>query len=156
MTLLLPLSRGCQNSVLAAAFLAGGTKGMVYARREISRQTGIPTSFLSQILQSLTRAGFLRAHRGARRGYSLSRPADKISVLEIIAVYDGPLDSRTCLLDQRKLCPGDRTCLVHQKRRQIQNELVKTLGEVKLSHMAKRLAFQNKKNEITQNPKEEL
>lgn len=52
---------------------------------------GLPAKFLESILNDLRRAGLLRSQRGAEGGYRLSRPANSITVAEIIRPLDGPL-----------------------------------------------------------------
>jgi Rrf2 family protein len=51
----------------------------------------IPPKFLESILLQLRRAGVVTAQRGPDGGYRLARPADEISLAEVIRVIDGPL-----------------------------------------------------------------
>jgi Rrf2 family protein len=51
----------------------------------------IPPKFLESILLQLRRGGVVTAQRGPDGGYRLARPADDISLAEIIRVIDGPL-----------------------------------------------------------------
>ncbi|HLL67685.1 MAG TPA: Rrf2 family transcriptional regulator [Micromonosporaceae bacterium] len=51
----------------------------------------IPPKFLESILLQLRRGGIVTAQRGPEGGYRLARPADEISLADIIRVIDGPL-----------------------------------------------------------------
>ncbi len=51
----------------------------------------IPPKFLESILLQLRRGGVVNSQRGPEGGYWLARPADQISLAEIIRVIDGPL-----------------------------------------------------------------
>lgn len=51
----------------------------------------IPPKFLESILLQLRRGGIVTAQRGPEGGYRLARPADAISLADIIRVIDGPL-----------------------------------------------------------------
>ena len=51
----------------------------------------IPVKFLENILMDLRRAGLVVSQRGAEGGYRLSRPANKITVAQVIRAVDGPL-----------------------------------------------------------------
>jgi Rrf2 family protein len=51
----------------------------------------IPLSFLQGILLDLRRAGLLYSHRGIEGGYALTRPAQDISVGEILRAMSGSL-----------------------------------------------------------------
>jgi Rrf2 family protein len=52
---------------------------------------GMPARFLLQVLRSLVARGILRSSRGVDGGYSLRRPPNRISLLELIEAIDGPL-----------------------------------------------------------------
>jgi Rrf2 family protein len=57
----------------------------------ISRAQSIPPKFLENILLELRHAGIVLSQRGADGGYRLGRPAEEISLAEVIRVVDGPL-----------------------------------------------------------------
>ncbi len=57
----------------------------------ISEAQGIPKKFMENILHDMKRAGIVRTRRGASGGYWLARPAEEISVAEVIRVVEGPL-----------------------------------------------------------------
>ncbi len=146
MARLMPLSQGCQYAIRTVALLSLKPAGTVFARSEVSRQTKVTSAFLSKILQTLTRAGLLRSHRGARRGYSLSRSPARISLLDVVEAYDGPLGHEGCLIDSYKLCPGDTVCAIHGQRMRIQKQLTRDLAAVKITEVAKVLHKRHWKN----------
>jgi Rrf2 family cysteine metabolism transcriptional repressor len=51
---------------------------------DIARRQRIPQKFLELILASLKQAGFVESRRGAEGGYRLARPADQITVGEVL------------------------------------------------------------------------
>lgn len=51
---------------------------------QIAQTTRVPSAYLSKVLQSLGRAGILRAQRGLHGGFSLTRPAEEITLLEVV------------------------------------------------------------------------
>lgn len=51
----------------------------------------MPERFLLQVLRSLVTHGILQSTRGVEGGYTLDRPAEEISLLEVIEAIDGPL-----------------------------------------------------------------
>lgn len=57
----------------------------------IAAAQGIPAKFLEQILLTLKRARYVRSLKGQRGGYCLARPADEISLAEVIRLIDGAL-----------------------------------------------------------------
>lgn len=57
--------------------------------KELAERRGIPEQFLEQLFSTLRRSGLLTSHRGMKGGYTLSRPADEITVLEVVQALDG-------------------------------------------------------------------
>jgi Rrf2 family protein len=82
------------RAVTELAAAAGGEPGVpvrpVTAER-VAHAQGIPPKFLESILLQLRRGGIVTAQRGPEGGYRLARPADDISLAEVIRVIDGPL-----------------------------------------------------------------
>jgi Rrf2 family cysteine metabolism transcriptional repressor len=58
---------------------------------ELAKRGEIPAQFLEQLFAVLRRAGLLRSQRGVKGGYSFARPAEQITVLEVVELLDGPL-----------------------------------------------------------------
>jgi len=57
--------------------------------KELAERRDIPDQFLEQLFSTLRRSGLLTSHRGSKGGYTLSRPADEITVLEVVQALDG-------------------------------------------------------------------
>lgn len=57
----------------------------------IARAQGIPPKFLENILLELRHAGIVLSQRGAEGGYRLARPADEITLADVIRIVNGPL-----------------------------------------------------------------
>jgi Rrf2 family protein len=58
---------------------------------QLAEAQQIPPKFLENILSQLRRSGIIRSQRGPEGGYWLARPAEKISLADIIRAIDGPL-----------------------------------------------------------------
>jgi Rrf2 family protein len=59
--------------------------------RALASDQDLPAGFLSAILNDLRRAGMVTNRRGPDGGYRLARPADSITVADVMRVLDGPL-----------------------------------------------------------------
>ncbi len=57
--------------------------------KELAERRDIPDQFLEQVFSTLRRSGLLTSHRGSKGGYTLSHPADEITVLEVVQALDG-------------------------------------------------------------------
>ena len=71
---------------LAAAEGDGPVKG-----ERIAQAQEIPLKFLENILGDLRHAGLVRSQRGVEGGYWLARPAEEITLAEVIRAVEGPL-----------------------------------------------------------------
>ena len=79
-------------AVRAAVELAAAEKtGKPVKGEQLAGSQGIPQNFLENILTELRRAGIIRTRRGAEGGYQLARPADAISVADVLRAVEGPL-----------------------------------------------------------------
>ena len=57
----------------------------------VAERRGIPLGFLEQLFSTLRRAGLLTSQRGVGGGYRLARPAEEITVLEVVQALDGTI-----------------------------------------------------------------
>lgn len=63
---------------------------------EMSREEGIPKSFLAKIFQHLAKAGLVRSVRGSGGGFALAKNPADISVLEIVEAVEGRIVLQRC------------------------------------------------------------
>jgi Rrf2 family protein len=57
----------------------------------IAEAQAIPAAFLESILSEMRQAGLLHSRRGPEGGYWLARPADEITIADVVRASDGPL-----------------------------------------------------------------
>ena len=76
-------------AVRAAVELAAG--GELLTAEQVAQAQAIPVNFLENILRDLRRAGIVESRRGQQGGYVLARPADEISLADVIRAVEGPL-----------------------------------------------------------------
>jgi len=93
------ISRSTGYALLAVGYLAQHKKEGIVLSQDISKKYNIPLEYLLKILQQLVRANVLRSKRGPRGGFSLAKPAKKISMLEIVEAVDGPMTGRLDLAE---------------------------------------------------------
>lgn len=88
----------------------------------LSDAEGIPPKFLEQILLQLRQDGFLTSRRGAGGGYTLNRPAARISVFDVLASIEG----RKGLVSSETTNPGASS--VRAFLADLENEIGKLLA----------------------------
>lgn len=94
------VSRSTGYALLAVGYIAKNQGDGVVLSQDISSQYDIPLEYLLKILQQLVRANVLRSKRGPRGGFSMAKPTNKITMLEVIEAVDGPLTGELNLTDQ--------------------------------------------------------
>lgn len=84
------VSAKADYAVRAAVELAAAGEGPTKGEKLAEAQE-IPLQFLEHILLELKHSGIVRARRGAKGGYWLARPADEVSVADIVRAVEGPI-----------------------------------------------------------------
>jgi Rrf2 family protein len=126
------ITRQADYAVRAMMYLAQLGPEHRAATGTIAQEKSIPPSFLAKIVSQLSVAGLLQTSRGARGGVSLAKPAEAITLLDVVEAIDGPIllndcvgDISACAYDddcrseitggasiQGKLCPICRNCSI--------------------------------------------
>jgi Rrf2 family protein len=89
----------------AALELAAVGDGPLKGER-IAQAQGIPLKFLENILLELRHHGLVQSQRGVEGGYWLARPADHITLAEVIRAVEGPLANVRGVRPERVEYPG--------------------------------------------------
>jgi len=94
------------------ACLAISTDELVPTPR-LAEQTLVPPNYLAKVLQLLAQAKLITGRRGVGGGYRLSRPAEEISLIDVVNAIDPVKRIKTCPLGlanhQNSLCALHRT-----------------------------------------------
>jgi len=103
----------------------------------IAKQQRIPAKFLEQILTELCRNGLAVAQRGRNGGYRLAKPADAITIAEIIRITDGPLAPIACasLTGYKRCedCTDEKRCAIRKVMRQVRDSMSAILDHTSLA-----------------------
>ncbi len=64
---------------------------------EIAEHDGMPLAYLEHLVARLRKAGLLDSRRGSRGGYMLARPADQITMAEVVEALEGTIAPIECI-----------------------------------------------------------
>lgn len=131
---MLRMSRLTDYGIVLLTHLAQGGDGSLHNARELAQRAGLPLPAVSKILKELTREGLLVSQRGTRGGYSLARPADAISVAEVIAALEGPIALTECSAHPG-VCQQETSCQVRTPWQRINRTIQETLDRIRLSDL---------------------
>ena len=77
--------------------------------REVAERQKLSLGYLRQLVMPLEAAGLVRSVRGAKGGYFLARPADEITVAELVGLFEGPFAPAECTSSSGR-CEMERDC----------------------------------------------
>lgn len=106
------ISQTAEYALRAIVFLAMNSKG-AFTTQQISASTKVPPAYLSKVLQALARAGLVQSQRGIGGGFVLSKPADAITIIEVVNSVDPIQRIRTCPLGLD--AHGTNLCALHKR-----------------------------------------
>ena len=128
------LSTTADHALRAVLYLAQRPKGLVTSAGEIADAIGAPRNYLSKTLHALTRAGVTTSVPGRGGGFALAVPSQRLTLAQLIGVFDDAAAPRRCLLGDRP-CTADRPCVAHQRWTQIHRAHDHALGSTTISDL---------------------
>jgi Rrf2 family transcriptional regulator, cysteine metabolism repressor len=91
------LSRASQYALLAMIQLSPNPQTPPIPCSQLAK-AGMPERFLLQVMRQLVNARLLKSTRGVDGGYRLAKPLTEISIADVVAVIDGPLQAESPLV----------------------------------------------------------
>ncbi len=99
----------------------------------------ISQTYLSNVIQRLARGGILRSHRGVSGGYSLARPAEEITMRDLIELLEG-VALEQCSLSLESDCPVLGFCAIQRKLRRVEEAFLESLEQLSIAELAEDLS----------------
>ena len=131
------LTRAADYAVRVMIYLASLPAAERASLPAIFQATGAPESFLSKVLQGLTRAGLITSRRGPTGGFEISALGRLASVLDVVEAVDGPISLNVCV-SQRRSCPRRDWCPAHPVWARAQDVLLEVLSAAMIADLASR------------------
>ncbi len=130
------LTSRSEYGLLALIELARSEDGGPLSVRAIAEEREIPESFLEQLFASLRRAAIVSSKRGPRGGFTLSRPAEEITALDIVEALEGPLRPSMCAATAA--CERQGSCAAVWVWDEVTDAVRETLAGFTLAELARR------------------
>lgn len=128
------ITRKGDYAIRGMVYLADRPVGSVCLLAEIAADVDVSKALLAKIFQQFAKLGLVCSTRGAGGGFTLGRPIEKISLLEIIESVEGPILLNRCLLTEGT-CSRDTFCTVHPVWIEVQEKMRSFLGNVTLKQL---------------------
>jgi len=100
----------------------------------LAKHVLLPLATVRKLLKMLVKSGLLSSRLGKQGGYQLARPAETISLAEIINVLEGSIALTECCID-KGLCNVEDDCDIRQNWRGINRIIYQRLAQVSLQEM---------------------
>ena len=115
--------------------------------QSIARRQNISDSYLEQLMRKLRSAGLIVSVRGAQGGYKLARPANEISVGDVLRALEGSLEAVTCGGEDTS-CQGADLCVTKFVWERINSSIRDTVDSIKLSQLVEESRLMREKGQI--------
>jgi Rrf2 family transcriptional regulator, cysteine metabolism repressor len=113
---------------------------------DIAEENGLPLAYLEHLAARLRKAGLVESKRGAHGGYLLARPAEEISMAEVVEALEGAIAPIECISadpDGTLVCARERdpehdeVCPTKLLWTRVRGSIVTTLQDTKLSDLVR-------------------
>jgi FeS assembly SUF system regulator len=129
------LSHLADYAVVLMTAAARRPAGARLSATELAAETGLPLPTVQKLMGQLAGCGLLSSVRGAGGGFALSRPAEAISLADIVEAVEGPIAMSACSYGNFD-CALDAHCRVKPHMGIVGNAVRGALGAVSLTELA--------------------
>ncbi|MBI5886981.1 MAG: Rrf2 family transcriptional regulator [Deltaproteobacteria bacterium] len=131
------LSTKGQYAVRAMVTLACHSGDKPVTLKDISVEEGISLSYLEQLFVKLRKGRIVKSVRGPGGGYVMAKPASSISVGEVIAVVEEPLNPVACLDDDALKCARASSCITQRVWKGLAEKIAEFLNSVTIEDLSR-------------------
>jgi len=127
--------RSTELAIQAAALLALEPHGTPRRVRDLAAAMKVPATYLTKILQQLTRVGLLQSVRGPGGGVQLARPPQEIKLWDVMTAAQPLADFERCFLGLGK-CNDIEPCPVHNVWGPVRKSVLESFQTITLWEVA--------------------
>ena len=129
------LTRGADYAVRIMIHLATLPENERVLLPALAAAANAPASFLSKVLQALTRAGLISSRRGQLGGFEMLPRGRQASVLEVVEAIDGPIRLNVCV-QLGASCGRKSWCPAHPVWQLAQAAMIDVLRSASIADLA--------------------
>lgn len=108
-----------------------------FSAMRLSQAVHLPSATVIKLLKILKRSGLVNSSRGKNGGYRLARPAEDITLAQIISVLEGPIGLTECSVE-KDLCQYEDHCAIRSSWQTINRVIYNSLTQMTLAAMLER------------------
>jgi len=127
------ITRDTDYAIRALVCIAASGERIVTVE-ELASKLSMPRPFLRKVLQVLNKSGILKSYKGKGGGFALGKPAEKVRIVDIMKIFQGPFSLNDHLLKKRK-CPYMDVCRLKRKLDAIEEKLYAGLARISIDQL---------------------
>src|SRR3990167_7626738 len=116
------ITRNTDYAVKALRYICRN-KGKITSVKDLTYELDIPRPFLRKILQILNKKKLLKSFKGRGGGFMLSSSPEKIFLIDLIEVFQGPFMLNECIF-KKEICSNRYNCALKRKIDDIEEDVV--------------------------------
>jgi len=143
------ITTGVEYGLHCLFYLVGPLEGKQSASaRDLAELQGVPVEYVAKLFTKLKKAGLVLASEGVGGGFRLARPAESITVLEVVEAIEGKkplfdcqeIRGRCAVFNGRPPTWATRgTCSIHAVMLEAEAQMRKVLASYSLADIANSL-----------------
>ncbi len=105
---------------------------------ELAKELSMPKAFLRGILQTLAAKKILDSAKGPSGGFSLARPARRITLASVIKAFQGELSFNDCMF-RKRICPDRAVCPLRKEILDIESAVISRFETITINSLMKKM-----------------
>jgi Rrf2 family protein len=126
------ITRNTDYALRAICYIAKQNK--IVTVTELVKMIGVPRPFMRKILQRLVKEKILESYKGQAGGFKLKLLPEKISVIQIMRVFQGAVGLDGCFF-KKDICPNRGKCRLRKKIQVIENNALIQLKQINIASL---------------------
>ncbi len=134
---MLRINRQTDYAVRVLLALAKQGEGARLSTAAIQREMLVPAALMPRIVADLAKTGLIKTYAGRDGGLTLSRPAARITLRDVVEAFEGPVLLSRCLqVTGEDDCPFQMTCPVRTKWGRVQVAMLREMAAISFADLA--------------------
>ena len=125
-------SSSIEYAIHSLVYLARQASDAPVLVADVASAINVSETYLRKVFQQLVRSSIVSSQRGAKGGFHLARPANGITLKDVVESIDGSLPTYTCLKKQRS-CSVTLDCPVHRQFDLAREQMAGALDEMSIA-----------------------
>ncbi|MBN2121207.1 MAG: Rrf2 family transcriptional regulator [Candidatus Omnitrophica bacterium] len=130
------ITRDTDYAIRSLVYMAKNNTQVVSVQ-ELVEVLQMPRAFLRRLLQLLSKHNVLKSLKGKGGGFILNAAPKKISIIDIIQIFQGQLDISNCFF-KKEICPNVKTCPLRKKIKKIEKNVFHELSSTTIASLLRK------------------